>query len=174
MTATTIHIPTLQTERLSLRAPGPQDVAPFAAFFASDPSRPIGGPLDLAQSWRLLAGIIGHWGLRGYGRWIVTWKGSDAAIGLVGLHHPQDWPEVEIGWTVWGDGLGKGVAQEASRRARSHGFETLGLSTLISSCAPDNPRSAKVAERLGAVRDGAWTHPEYGPFDIWRHPKTAP
>lgn len=173
MTGTTLHIPTLETERLTLRAPAARDVEPFATFFASDPSKPIGGPLDVAETWRLLAGILGHWGLCGFGRWIVTWKGQDEAIGLVGLHHPHDWPEAEIGWTVWGDGLGKGVAQEAARCSRTYGFETLGLPSLISSCAPDNPRSALVAERLGATRDGSWTHPEYGLFNIWRHEAPA-
>lgn len=173
MTQTTLHIPTLETERLTLRAPGPQDVEPFAAFFAQDASKPIGGPLDLPATWRMLAGIAGHWMLRGFGRWIVTWKGQDTAIGLVGLHHPADWPEPEIGWTVWGDGLGKGVAQEAAIASRTFGFNTLRLPTLISSCAPDNPRSALVAERIGATRDGSWTHPEFGSFDIWRHGGTA-
>ncbi|ABD53672.1 GNAT family N-acetyltransferase [Jannaschia sp. CCS1] len=173
MTQTTFHIPTLETERLTLRAPGPQDVEPFAAFFATEASAPIGGPIDTAETWRMLAGIAGHWMLRGYGRWMVTWKGQDTAIGLVGLHHPEDWPEAEVGWSVWGDGLGKGVAQEAARAARTNAYETHGLDRLISSCAPDNPRSALVAERLGAVRDGEWTHSEYGPFNIWRHPSEA-
>ena len=169
MTDTAIHIPTLETDRLILRAPAARDVGAFADFYASEHSQPVGGPIGAADAWRMLAGIIGHWCLRGFGRWIVSWKGEDRAIGLVGLHHPADWPEVEIGWTVWGDGLGKGVAQEAARRARQFAFDDLGLKTLISSCAPDNPRSARVAERLGATRDGAWTHPTFGIYDIWRH-----
>lgn len=163
-------IPTLQTERLTLRAPGPLDVDAYAQFYGSEASAPVGGPLDAGEAWRSLAGILGHWGLRGFGRWIVTWRDQSEAIGLVGLHYPGDWPEAELGWTVWGDGLGKGVAQEAARRARVYAFDVLSMTTLISSCAPDNPRSAKVAERLGAVRDGGWEHPAFGPFDIWRHP----
>jgi len=166
-------IPTLHTERLTLRAPGPEDMDAFSRFFASGASAPVGGPIDAAEAWRNLAGIIGHWGLRGFGRWMVTWRDQSEAIGLVGLHYPFDWPEVELGWSVWGDGLGKGVAQEAARRARAYAFDKLGFTTLISSCAPDNPRSAKVAERLGAWRDGDWVHPSFGPFDIWRHPGPA-
>lgn len=162
-------IPTLQTDRLTLRAPGPQDLDAFAAFYASDASAPVGGPFSRARTWRVLAEVIGHWTMRGFGRWAVTWQGRDDAVGLVGLHHPEDWPEPEIGWAVWGDALGKGVAQEAARAARAHAWGTLGWPTAISSCAPDNPRSARVAERLGARRDGSWTHPEFGPFDIWRH-----
>ena len=36
-------IPTLETERLTLRAPGARDLGAFATFYASDASRFVGG-----------------------------------------------------------------------------------------------------------------------------------
>ena len=77
--------PTLTTDRLTLRALGPQDAEAFAAFYADDRSSFVGGPMNAEQSWRTLAGEIGHWTLNGFGRWAVTETGSDTCIGCVGL-----------------------------------------------------------------------------------------
>jgi RimJ/RimL family protein N-acetyltransferase len=169
MTAVT-GIPTLETERLVLRAPEEADVAPMAAFYASDAARFVGGPLQHFQTWRYLAEVIGHWQLRGFGRWIVSRKGEPDAIGLVGLHFPPDWPEPEVGWMIW-NGLGQGFAGEAGRAARRYAYDRLGLKTLISSIEPGNAASVRVAEGMGAVREAeGFTHPTIGPLQVYRHP----
>ena len=162
-------IPTLTTERLILRAPQPKDVPAFATFYASDAASFVGGPLDAAQTWRYLAEVIGHWAMRGYGRWIVTLKDEDEAIGLVGLHNPLDWPEPEVGWYVW-SGNGKGYASEAGRAARDHAYRTLGWSTIVSMIAPGNDPSIRVAEAMGARREDDYTHPRFGTLTVYRHP----
>ncbi|WP_299612985.1 GNAT family N-acetyltransferase [uncultured Tateyamaria sp.] len=162
-------IPTLTTERLILRAPGPQDIDPFAAFYATDASKHVGGPLNEAETWRYLCQVIGHWSLRGYGRWMVTRKDDDAAIGLVGLHNPYDWPEPEVGWYIW-SGLGQGFASEAGRAARDYAYGTLGWTTVMSMIAPGNDASVRVAEAMGAVREQDHDHPRHGRLMIYRHP----
>lgn len=165
-----IAIPTIETERLILRAPREEDVPPFAAFYASDAARFVGGPLPDYETWRYLAGVIGHWHLRGFGRWIVEEKGTPGAIGLVGLHDPLDWPEPEVGWILWG-GNGKGYATEAALASRTYAYETVGLTTLISSIDAGNEASVKVARRLGATQENTpYIHPKFGPMQIWRHP----
>lgn len=169
MTGLNVHIPTLETDRLILRAPGPQDVAPFAAFYASDASRFVGGPQNEADTWRYLAQVIGHWTMRGFGRWIVTLKGNDTAIGLVGLHYPLDWPEREVGWYIW-SGLGKGYASEAGRAARAHAYDTLGWDTMISMIDKGNDASMRVAKAMGATLEAEYTHPRYGEMMTFRHP----
>lgn len=163
-------IPTLETDRLILRAPREEDLAPFAAFYASDAARFVGGPLPEWEVWRYLAQVIGHWHLRGFGRWIVEAKDTSAAIGLVGLHAPLDWPEPEVGWFIWGE-PGRGYATEAGAAARRFAYGTLGMTTLISSIAAGNDASVKVAERLGARREAQdFIHPSFGALGIWRHP----
>lgn len=169
----TVSIPTLETDRLILRAPGEADVAPFAAFYASEAAVHVGGPLDAWEVWRYLAQVIGHWQFKGFGRWIVEDKAAPGAIGLVGLHHPPDWPEPEVGWMLWG-GNGKGLATEAGRAARRHAYDALGMTTLISSIAPQNTASIRVAERMGAARQRPdFTHPKFGAMGLWRHPSPA-
>ncbi|MEM9796780.1 MAG: GNAT family N-acetyltransferase [Pseudomonadota bacterium] len=168
MTDPVAHIPTLTTERLTLRAPRAEDVGPFAAFYGSDAARFVGGPLAEWEVWRYLAEVVGHWAFRGFGRWIVTRAGDDTAIGLIGLHHPLDWPEPEIGWMLWATGQGYGT--EAALAARDWAYGPGGMTTLISSIDPGNAASISLAERMGAKPDGAFTHPKYGELGLWRHP----
>lgn len=168
MTGTDFHLPTLRTERLTLRAPRAEDVAPFAAFYASDAARFVGGPMADWEVWRYLAGVVGHWAFRGFGRWIVTRAQDDTAIGLVGLHHPIDWPEPEIGWMLWS--TGKGYGTEAARATRDWAYGVAGMTTLISLIDDRNTASIALAERLGARRDGSFSHPKFGAMDIYRHP----
>lgn len=165
-------IPTLTTKRLILRAPGPQDAPAFAAFYASDAARFVGGPMTEAETWRYLCQVIGHWTMRGYGRWIVTTRDDDIAIGLVGLHNPLDWPEAEVGWYIW-SGTGKGYATEAGTAARDYAYDTLGWSTAVSMIAPGNDASVRVATHMGAWRDGDYHHPVHGAMAVYRHPNPA-
>ena len=162
-------IPTLTTERLVLRAPRPDDLEQFARFYASDAARFVGGPLEPWQVWRYLCEVIGHWSMRGFGRWIVERKDAPGAIGLVGLHEPLDWPETEVGWYVW-EGLGQGYATEAGRAARAYAYDTLGRTPLVSMIAPGNDASIRVAEAMGAVRGEDYLHPRFGPLIFYRHP----
>ena len=64
-------IPTITTERLKMRAPCEADIPAETAFFASERSHFVGGPLDAEQVWRAIASLIGHWVMRGYGFWGV-------------------------------------------------------------------------------------------------------
>jgi len=169
VTTATAHIPTLTTDRLILRAPGPQDVPAFAAFYASDAARHVGGPMSTSDTWRYLCQVLGHWAMRGYGRWIVTTRDDDTAIGLVGLHNPLDWPEAEVGWYIW-SGNGKGYASEAGRAARNHAYATLGWSTAVSMIAHGNDASVRVATALGAALERDFEHPQYGTMAVYRHP----
>lgn len=173
MTGTTIHIPTLETERLRLRAPRASDLDAYAAFRASERARVLGGPYTRAQAFEQLGELIGHWHLRGFGRWMVADRGSDAPLGVVGLFFPEDWPEPEIAWSVFDEAEGKGVAHEAALAARDYAYATLGWSSVVSLVAPDNARSAALARRLGAKVEGQHPHPLFGPLDIWRHPARA-
>ena len=161
-------IPTLTTNRLILRAPTEADFDPFAAFYAGERSHFVGGPLTREAAWRMLAMEAGHWVLRGYGRWIVEYTGTP--VGMVGLFNPEGWPEPEIGWDLFDGHEGMGFATEAARAARRYAYDTLGWATAISLVKPANTGSARVAERLGCVRDGAYSHERHGVLHIWRHP----
>ena len=163
-------IPTLHTERLTLRAPVEADFAPFAAFYAGPRSHFVGGPLSRELAWRMLAMEAGHWQLRGYGRWIVAETATDTPVGMVGPFAPEGWPEPELGWDLFDGFEGKGYATEAALAARAWVYDTLGWTTAISLVKPENTASARLAERLGCTRDGDFTHERHGFMHVYRHP----
>lgn len=164
-------IPTLTTDRLTLRPLGPQDAKAFAAFYASDRSSFVGGPLSEEMAWRALSGEIGHWHMKGFGRWAVTETGNDdSCIGCIGLWEPFGWPEAEIGWDLFDGATGKGYATEAAKAARDYAYTTLGWTTAISLVAEGNSASAAVATRLGCTPDGPFTHVRFGTMTVYRHP----
>ena len=163
-------VPVITTERLTLRAPGPQDLEPMVAFYASDRSRFVGGPMTREGTWRALATEIGHWAMRGYGRWIVELTETGEPVGIVGLWNPHGWPEPEVGWDLFNGHEGKGYATEAARAARGFAYDTLGWTTLISLVKTGNDGSAAVATRLGAVHEGTFDHERWGALNVYRHP----
>ena len=163
-------IPSLTTERLTLRAPKLSDFDAFAAFRASAPMEHLGGPVSRDAAWQQLCGIAGQWVLRGYGRWIVALTEGDTPVGVVGIYHPDDWPEPEIGWSVFAEAEGKGIAHEAARATRRFAYDTLGWATIISLIADGNVRSQALARRMGCREDGRFSHATYGDMTIWRHP----
>ena len=166
---TTITIPTLETERLILRAPRIEDFEAYAAFNASPRSVGVGGPYNRQAAWSRLSSLIGQWQLRGYGRWMLEEKASGQPMGVVGIYHPDDWPDAEIGWSVFDAAEGKGYAYEAAVASRSYAYDVLGRDTIISLTMDGNTRSEALARRMGALPDGIFEHPEFGPLNIWRH-----
>ncbi|MEM6940707.1 MAG: GNAT family N-acetyltransferase [Pseudomonadota bacterium] len=169
MNATAIHIPILETDRLRLRSPQMSDFDAFAAFRMSDRAVHLGGPNSRTEAFDKLGEIIGHWHLRGYGRWIVADKDTDAPLGVVGPFYPDDWPEPEIAWSVFAEAEGKGVAFEAAEAALHFAYETLGWRTAISCVAPGNSRSITLALRLGAKREADFSTRDGLLLQVYRH-----
>lgn len=167
-------IPTLLSERLTLRAPSLGDFEAITTFRASERSHFVGGPSSEAESWQYLAAMIGHWHLRGYGRWIVAETGAEeTALGIVGPLCPVDWPEPEIAWTMFANGEGKGYAYEAALLARDYAYQTLEWPTAASFVNADNAPSLALARKLGCRIDGTFEHGKFGTMQIWRHPSPA-
>ena len=88
-----MHVPTVRTDRLILRAPNAGDFELYREFYADpEASAFYGGPLGSAQAWRKLAYDIGHWELRGFGIWLLVEQASGASIGGCGIVWPEGWP----------------------------------------------------------------------------------
>lgn len=166
-------IPTLLTQRLRLRAPTAADLDPFAAFYASAQAETLGGRVERTEAWVKLATLIGHWSLRGFGRWIVERRADGAYCGHVGLHQPEGWPEAELAWSVTAETQGQGIAFEAARAARAYAYDHLGWTTAISLVSAENARSAALAERLGAVHERDIDFKGYSGVRVFRHPAAA-
>ena len=172
---TTVTIPTLETDRLILRAPRIGDFEGFAAFFASDRARYISEGLTARQDiWRLFGNMAGMWVLRGFGMFVFERKSDSQVIGHGGPWFPITHPEPELGWCLWQSAdEGRGFAAEAIIRARRFAYDDLGWTTAVSYIHPENTRSIALAQRLGAVRDDAAARPGHADCRVYRHPKGA-
>lgn len=162
-------IPTLETDRLKMRAFCQDDFEFMAAMYADErTSKFVGGFEEGYQVWRRMASYIGHWFLRGYGIWALEEKSSGKFIGYAGNWFPEGWTEPEIAYGLTQDGQGKGYATEAGKRALGHAYTELGWKTAISAIDPDNTASKHVAERMGATFE---SHKPVAFFsaDIYRH-----
>jgi RimJ/RimL family protein N-acetyltransferase len=154
---TRIEIPTLTTPRLILRALRPEDLDPFAAMNANpEVVRYLGTgqALTPAQTWDLMARMLGQWPLRGYGFFAVVEAATGRFIGRSGILHTLAWPEPELAYGLDQPYWGKGYATESTIAIRDWAFATLGFSRIASYIRPDNTASAALLRRMGAVRTG--------------------
>ncbi len=166
--------PILHTPRLTLRAPAPQDLAAFTAFWTSPRTQFMGGPWsasDAAAEWPDLAR---QWAAHGFSMFVITRTGDDTPIGLAGPFYPNGHPEPELGWNLWRENdEGFGLAREAAGAARDWFFAQTGREQMVSYIHPENTRSHRLAEGLGAVMDQNAPCPYPPPVRIYRHQKGA-
>lgn len=143
--------PTLETARLILRPPAPEDLDGWAELMA-DPvaARYIGGTLTRAQTWRAMATMAGSWALNGFGMFSLIEKDTGLWVGRVGPWRPEGWPGAEVGWSLHPRAWGKGYAVEAATATIDFAVDGLGWTRVIHCIDPGNEGSRKVAKRIGS------------------------
>jgi RimJ/RimL family protein N-acetyltransferase len=115
---------------------------------------------------------IGHFAVERDGRVLgrvgfVVW--DDRSWELSSYAEAGAHAATELGWTLARRHWGHGYATEAARAARRWGYGERGLGRLISLIHPENRRSIRVAEKLGAAPERAIETPG-GPAVVWVHP----
>jgi RimJ/RimL family protein N-acetyltransferase len=144
-----------ETARLLLRPWQPDDLAEFTRLL-TDPivtryivvSTPF-SPQDVAE---LSARTLDQWERNGFGPWAAIEKQSGRWVGRVGLNELPDWPgphKVEVGWELYREFWGRGLATEGGRAGVRYGFETVGLERIISATIATNAASRRVMEKCG-------------------------
>lgn len=85
----------------------------------------------------------------------VWLKDEDRSVGQIWIE-PDKWdvPSFEIGWLVDGGYEGMGIAAESARRCLEFLFGDLKAHRVSAITRDTNPRSWKLAERLGFRREG--------------------
>lgn len=146
------EIPEIQTERLLLRGPQSGDFPVYRDFFAdAAASEFYGGPLEADRAWRVLATDLGHWRLRGYGRWSVVERASGTMVGGCGLWWPEGYPRSELTWWIVPAARRHGYAREASLAAIRFGYEVLGWNLVETHMNDENLAARALVERLGGT-----------------------
>ena len=153
---TTFEIPTLHSERLTLRAFRADDIDAWATMEADPDVRRYRGnnPRTREQAWSAMETNLGQWALRGYGVFALEQRADSSFVGIAGVLHPAEWPEPELAYSLDRPFWGRGLAVEAAVAAREWAFRQHGFARLASFILPDNIRSIRVAERLGAEHEG--------------------
>ncbi len=154
--------PTLETDRLRLRALRQDDFDGYAEMMA-DPVTTLfmGGAVARGAAWRKFLFHSGHWALLGFGWWGVADKATDQFLGTVGLAdfrrdmEPR-WPDgmPEIGWTFLKRAQGKGFAVEACKRTLEWQDQIMRFARVGCIIDPTNVPSLKLAAKLGFIEIG--------------------
>lgn len=165
-------IPVLETERLTLRAPEMADQVVYAGFLAraDGPSAFYGGPLREDQAFQRLAADLGHWHLRGHGKWMVVERATGRAVGGCGLVQPTGWPRHELTWWLIEDARGQGYATEASRAAIAWGYAH-GFDPVETHMRDENAAAHALAKRLGGRLIARETFPDGATRDVYALPQ---
>jgi RimJ/RimL family protein N-acetyltransferase len=130
----------------------------------------IDDPHVVAQRW------LDDWDRFPVGKFIAELRDEGAVVGRFGVnfYDPATWlrstapdAQPELGWALAREHWGKGYATEAAAAVR----DWYDADRLISLIAPDNLRSQRVAERLGARPTATVELPEGGPHLVWVHPR---
>lgn len=181
----------IYTDRLCLRTPTPRDAEALYDLFA-DPgvmqglNRP---PISaVADAGTIIEEMLGGWRTDDLGAFIIETAGRDRqVVGQAGLMifdtrgwTPSTWTQAgshaqpELGWALVREQWGRGYATEAAAAIRDWARESRSIDRLVSLISPDNVRSQRVAERLGATPTETVT-----PSDsireavVWRHAPAA-
>jgi len=175
----------LETERLLLRAPVADDAAEMLDLFGNaEVMRPVGseaGGIELATDH--VTRWLARWSANDMGPFVLVRKTDGRRLGRVGplVWDTRSWEpanladaggfaQVELGWVLAQEHWGQGYATEAARTVREWLYAERNVERLISLIAPDNPRSAHVAERLGAVPTETIVAEDTN-LVIWVHPR---
>lgn len=163
--------PRIETARLVLRPPQPDDFEAWAACMAdAETMRYLGGAQPRSLAWRSFCTMIGVWHVQGFAMFSVIEKASGRWLGRLGPWQPEGWPGTEVGWTLVREAWGQGYATEGATAAIDWAFAHLGWTEVIHCIDPGNRASQQVAQRLGSTLRGPGVLPaplEAFPTEIW-------
>jgi len=156
----TSRFPALATDRLTLRAIAPDDVAGFRALMAIPevtrysnwPENPTD---DQADAWtRNLSELFPS----GKGcAWVIAERTSGAFIGAVHFNYFYwEWRVGGIGYETHPGYWGRGFTTEALRAVVTYGHHFLGLNRIEAWTLPGNDASDRVLEKAGFQFEGVF------------------
>lgn len=161
--------PTLEDDRVRLRAYALADFELFAKLLHSNRSRYIDGPVGRDDAWDLFASGAGRWQIVGYGAWTIECKETLLPAGFVSLNYPIIDNEPELGYGLYEGFEGRGLATAAARLALSYARDMLGWHDCVSYISENNAASISLALRLGASLDPDAISPEDDNALVFRH-----
>ena len=120
----------------------------------------LGGARDLNQTTAYLERNLQHWLDYGYGLWILCHLPSGRVAGRAVLRHlPLDGrDEVEVGYALFADFWGRGLATEIGLACMGYARDPLHLDSVVAITRPENAGSQRVMQKIGLVYEKDLTH----------------
>jgi RimJ/RimL family protein N-acetyltransferase len=151
----TVHVPVLETERLTLRGHRADDLDDCVALWSdAEVTRHIGGrPSTREEVWARLLRYLGHWSVAGYGFWQIRERATDRFVGEAGLADFKRDLAVsfdgapETGWVLAPWSHGKGYATEAMAAVLA--WSAAAHPRTVCMIDPPNLPSLRVAAKCG-------------------------
>jgi RimJ/RimL family protein N-acetyltransferase len=148
--------PTLETERLRLRAHRPEDFEPIYAMVSDNAlMQHISGAQPREEAWRRMLTAPGCWALLGYGYWVVERREDGLLLGQIGLadYKREMQPNIEglpeLGYVFAAHAHGQGYATEAAQAVLRWADAALAAPEIVAIIDEGNLPSIRVAERAG-------------------------
>ena len=149
--------PTLETERLRLRAWRRDDLRPYHAILSEPAVHRFFGPEPMGQEecWRRICAGAGNWLLNGFGNLVVEQLADEKIVGTVALFtgwrdiEPVFGHQPEMGWIFATETHGTGIAREACEAVLEWAEETLEPTPIWAIISEGNEPSFRLAEKLG-------------------------
>jgi RimJ/RimL family protein N-acetyltransferase len=142
----------LETGRLVLREFEPADLDPYAAMIGDPETMSYyPRPYTRDEARDFIERNVARYRANGFGLWVIEERRSGAFVGDCGLAVTlvEGITEVEVIWHVVRDRWREGIATEAARAVRDHGWASVGLRRLVALVRPENEPSVGVARKLG-------------------------
>ncbi|WP_025053980.1 GNAT family N-acetyltransferase [Sulfitobacter noctilucicola] len=149
-------IPTINTQRLTLRAMRSEDFARFAEIWATPEvvSQITGKPRSKALSWDSFLRNAGHWQISGFGQWAIQPRDMAQMAGQTGFFFGSrdlgsdfdTYPEA--GWVLAPEAQGRGLGLEAVQAAHDW-FDRVIAGRTVCIITPENINSLRIAATLG-------------------------
>lgn len=166
----------IETERLILRAPQPQDLD-WQLKWLNTPEvmRFLGGAARPPEA--VAAGFERNVAAMAAGEpafWTVTLRDGATIAGKCGLSRIDEGLApaaikggIQVGWTLAEPFWGQGLASEAARAVLSHGFQSYDVPEIWAQTSDSNAASTRLMDRLGLTRcpDLCYLDPDYPAAD---------
>ena len=174
-----IEVPTIETERLRLRAYRKEDFSTCIEMW-TDPivnRYTSGKPLTSEETWTKTMRNAGMWVVLGYGFWALEEKASGKFIGELGFADfgraidPPLTGMPEMGWVLMPYAHGKGYATEATRAAMAWGDQYFGPVRMVCLIQVGNDASVRIAHKLGFQEMTRTMYKEHEVMILTREPR---
>jgi RimJ/RimL family protein N-acetyltransferase len=142
-----VGCPVLQTKRLTLRAPHPEDASAVAQLAndrrIAENTAQIPHPYRLADAERFIASV----NAKGSATFLIT-AADTTLIGVCGITTGEG-PSPELGYWLGPSYWGHGFATEAVRAVIDYAFADLAHESIVAGARVTNPASRRVLEKCG-------------------------